>query len=108
LTVARERFRLDPGFEREFLSSTAFGEILQPITADVAARAKANTRYRSIAAGIGAQVGRRSDGVMVGRVAGDDFKTGWAEFGTSRFPTERALGRALEEIVGPIQGGNRA
>lgn len=100
--MAGRRFIPDPGFEDELVRSNGVGEVLQPLTAQTAARAKENTRYRSIAAGIGAVVGPRPDGVMVGRVVGDDFKTGWAEFGTSRFPQERALGRALEEIVGPI------
>lgn len=96
------RFVPDPTFEHDLVRSPQVGEVLQPLTAQTAARAKELTRYRSIAAGIGAAVGARSDGVLVGRVVGDDFKTGWAEFGTVRFPQERALGRALEEIVGPI------
>lgn len=103
------KFTLDPEFERKLLGSTSVGEVLQPLTARVAARVKTITRYRGIAAGVFAQVGI-VDGKHRGRVGSDDMKTGWAEFGTARIPQERALGRALEEVVGPIvaQGGTDA
>lgn len=100
------RFQRDARFEADFLGSTEFGEILQPIASDVAEQAKRNTRYRGIARGMRVEVGRVA-GRFVGRVSSDDLKTGWAEFGTSKIPQERALGRALETIVGPVERGRR-
>jgi hypothetical protein len=102
------RFLADPRFELELLRSPGVGEAIQPLTARTAARAKEITRYRGIAAGISAIVAENSEGKIVGRVVGDDMKTGWAEFGTSRIPQERALGRALEETVGPIASSGDA
>lgn len=104
--MAPSIFVQDPTFEEKLLATDTIGEVLQPLTAETAAKAKTLTRYRSIAAGISATVGARNDGRMVGRVVGDDFKTGWAEFGGARFAQERALGRALEEVVGPVQNEN--
>lgn len=103
-------FDLDRSFERGLVRTVGVGEVLQPMTARVASRVKQITRYRGIARGVFAQVGRRGDGTMVGRVGSDDLKTGFAEFGTSKIPQERALGRALEEVVGPIvsRGGTGA
>lgn len=103
-------FRLDPDFEKRLTSSPLVGEIMQPRTAAVAEQAKRNTRYRGIARGMFAVVGIGPGGRMVGRVGSDDMKTGWAEFGTSKIAQERALGRALESVVGPIQsqGGRGA
>ncbi len=103
--MALRRFTPDRTFEVEILSSTGLGELLQPLTAQVADRARSIFSSRSVKAGIGVSVGLGPGG-MRGRVVGEDFKTGWFEFGTSRIPAERGLGRALEEIIGPVQSSS--
>lgn len=95
---------LDRSFVVELPRNPLVGEMLQPLTAEVAAAARRNTRSRSVAAGIAVVVGLGPNG-FVGRVVGDDFKTGWFEFGTSRIPAEHLLSRALEEVVGSLRGG---
>lgn len=93
-------------FEGELLRSTSVVPMLRDFTTDVAARARehAATRSRTIAASIEGDVGITATGEIRGRVNAFDFKSGWAEFGTSRFPQVRMLGRAVEEIVGPVRG----
>lgn len=92
-------------FEGELLRSGAMLPVLKDFTDRTADRARAHAaeRSRTIAAGIEGEVGMTPQGFR-GRVNAFDFKSGWAEFGTSRFPQVRMLGRALEEIVGPVEG----
>jgi hypothetical protein len=99
-----KHFELDRRFEAQLLGSKQFGEFLAPIVDDVAEQAKRNTRSRGIAKGMRGEVGIIGER-YVGRVSSNDFKTGWFEFGTSKVPMERALGRALEAIVGPVEQG---
>lgn len=99
------RFQRDPAFEGLLLRSTGVKVVVDDAThqvAELAARYAAE-RSRTVAAGIAATGGQEAAGYR-GRVNAWDFKSGWAEFGTSRFPQVRMLGRALEEIVGPVRG----
>jgi hypothetical protein len=99
------RFQRDPAFEGLLLRSTGVKVVVDDATQEVAKLAAryALERSRTIAAGIEATGGQEAAGYR-GRVNAWDFKSGWAEFGTSRFPQVRMLGRALEEIVGPVRG----
>lgn len=103
--MARARFQQDPKLEDLLLRSTEAKRMIDDVTRQVADRARqhAAERSKTIAAGIEADGGMTASGYM-GRVNAWDFKSGWAEFGTSRFPQVRMLGRALEEIVGPVRG----
>lgn len=108
--MARGDFRLDPSFEGELFRSSEVGLLLGGLADKVARRAQdlspddPDTPTSSIANGIVGDVSMTRRG-WLGRVNGFDFKTGWFEFGTSRTPARRMLGRALEEIVGPIEKG---
>lgn len=99
------RFKMDPAFETLLLRSTEVKVMTDGVTREVAELAAryAGQRSRTIAASIEAVGGQTATGYR-GRVNAWDFKSGWAEFGTSRFPQVRMLGRALEEIVGPVRG----
>lgn len=99
------RYTPDPSFEGLLLRSTGIKLIVDDVTKQVTERAAEYARERSntIADAIAADGGMTAAGYM-GRVNAFDFKSGWAEFGTSRFPQVRMLGRALEEIVGPVRG----
>lgn len=99
------RFQRDPDFEPLLFRSTGVKVVIDELTGQVAGRARdlAAERSKTIAAGISADGGMTATGYR-GRVNAWDFKSGWAEFGTSRFPQVRMLGRALEEIVGRVEG----
>lgn len=99
------RYEPNPAFAQELLRSTGVKLVVDELTGQVAARARdhAAERSKTIAAGIEADGAMTATGYR-GRVNAWDFKSGWAEFGTSRFPQVRMLGRALEEIVGPVEG----
>lgn len=106
MTVAR--YEPNPRFEAELLRSVEIVPILEDFTGRTAARARdlAAERSKTIAAGIDSEVAMTAQGYR-GRVNAFDFKSGWAEFGTSRFPQVRMLGRALEEIVGRVEVDSR-
>lgn len=99
------RFKMEPRFEALLVRSTEVKVMIDGITREVAELAAryAGQRSKTIAASIEAVGGQTASGYR-GRVNAWDFKSGWAEFGTSRFPQIRMLGRALEETVGSVRG----
>ncbi len=44
---------------------------------------------------------------FAGRLNSDDWKSQWYEFGSIRTPADAFLRSAVEDVVGPVTGGDR-
>lgn len=103
-------FRLDPRFEEAISTGRELVEALEDLGDRVKRRASeiypddprtgGKDLHTNITVESGVEHGRG-----MARVNANDFKAGWFEFGTSRVPATHALSRALEENVGPLEGG---
>lgn len=103
------RFRMDPSFPAMFGRSEEARELLQDPVDRVTARAKElapddpATSGNDLRGMIEGEV-VMEDGRWIGRVASNNFKGNWKEFGSSRESAQPYLRPALEAEVGPVEG----
>ena len=108
MSAAGPAFVPNPGFETEIIRDPGLAESLLPIAEEVAAVAVgiAPERLGYYKRDIEAVAGPRDDGIVVGRVNANDFKSHWVEFGTGApRPTKahHVLRRAAESILGAVR-----
>lgn len=102
-------FRLDPGFAAAYARSDDARELLEDPVDRVAARARELAPDDPATSGddlkgmIEGEV-IMEDGRWIGRVASNNFKGNWKEFGSSREAAQPYLRPALEAEVGPVEG----
>ena len=95
------KFVPNPEGWAELNRSESMVEAMQAVADDIATEA-ARLAYTSVHRisgdlGEGYDTDAGIDGeVATGRVNGNDFKAGWAEFGSERFPAEAPLRRGAE------------
>lgn len=106
--MARSVYIPNPRFASQYYTSGEALELVDRLGGQVVPAAAANARKRleimadSIAKSTGVEDGRATCRVRV-----DDFKGGWWEFGTSRFPPDPFLRPAAEEVTGQSLKGER-
>jgi hypothetical protein len=107
--LTRVTFIPNPRFEQEFAASEEARRILEPLGPELEAGASSRVRYRlgHLERSIEYEVGRDDDGLYRGRLNAHDFKAAWHEFGTSRIPPDGALRATVEDVVGPVTGGDK-
>lgn len=102
-------FVINPDFADEILKSEelapALLELGPPLVAG--AQTRARKRLEKLADSIDYEVGHNDAGNIIGRLRADDFKAHWHEFGTAKKAAQPYLRPTVEELVGPVIGGNR-
>ena len=107
--MPRTVFVPNPTFAGDYYQSGEALELVDSIGGEVADRAAelARKRLEIMADSISHSTGVE-DGRATARVRVEDFKGGWWEFGTSRFPADPFLRPAAEQVTGQsLKGGRR-
>ena len=107
--MTRATFIPNPNFEREFAASEEARRILDDLGPPLESGAQDRVRYRlgHLERSIEYEVGRADDGLYRGRLNAHDFKAAWHEFGTAHIQGDHALRATVEDIVGPVTGGDK-
>ena len=107
--MTRVVFTPNPRFDAEFAASEEARAILSEFGPDLEAGAQSRVRYRlgHLERSIEYEVGRDDDGLYRGRLNAHDFKAAWNEFGTARRPGDGALRATVEDVIGPVTGGDK-
>lgn len=106
--MTRTRFKMDPTFERELLSSDFFRDVLLDVVPEAASRAAdlapddPRTPAPDLHTSVFGDVALGPRGWR-GRVGAEDYKAPWFEEGASGVTRRPFLRPAVEEVVGPIE-----